>query len=133
MFRSLATGALALAATNSVSLAQDSLAGKVYAFHSPARGGCPPLDWHIVADTNGTLAGMISWNNMQDMAHATGTYNMQAKTFQMNAREVGGQQRSATITGEIRSDGWLIANLNGPNADCKRVAVPFLAPHPGNG
>ena len=64
--------------------------GRIYAFHSQAHGICPAMDWHIVAEANGTLEGMISWNGMQDMARATGTYNAQAGTFQMTAKEVGG-------------------------------------------
>jgi hypothetical protein len=56
---------------------------------------------------------MISWNNMQDMAHATGTYNLQARTFKMTAKETSGQGRTATIDGTIRSDRWLVANTLG--------------------
>ena len=49
---------------------------------------------------------MIAWNNMQSMAHAEGTVNQQARTFQMSATEQGGQNRTATISGTIRNR-WL--------------------------
>lgn len=66
-------------------------AGSYYSFHSTAQGGCPALDWHVVVGLNGALSGMIAWNNMQSMAHAEGTVNQQARTFQMSATEQGGQ------------------------------------------
>jgi hypothetical protein len=56
---------------------------------------------------------MISWNGMQDMAHADGTYNMQSRTFQMTANEIGGQGRTATVSGTIRPDGGLVADITG--------------------
>ena|SRR5215831_90458 len=108
-----------------VSSTQDPLMGKVYAFHSRARGGCPALDWHVVAQSNGVLSGMISWNDMQDMARATGTYDMQSRTFQMTATEISGQGRTAMVNGTIRQDGWLIANITGPNVSCQGIVVPW--------
>jgi hypothetical protein len=125
--RLLAVSALALAAASGFAMAQDSLEGKVFAFHSPPRGACPSLDWHLVAESNGKLTGMISWNAMQDMAKAAGSYNMQSRTFKLDAKEVGGQGRTATVSGTIRQDGWLVANISGPNVKCEQVAVPFLA------
>ena len=126
--RCLVVGALALTAASNFASAQDSLMGRVYSFHSSAQGGCPALDWHVVAQSNGTLAGMISWNNMQSMARAAGTYNAQAKTFQMTAKEEGGQGRTATISGTIRQDGWLVANISGPNVTCNGINVPWYTP-----
>jgi len=125
-------GALAMAATCSVGLAQTPPEGRVYSFHSGPQGGCPGLDWHVVANGN-SLEGMIGWDNMKSMAHATGTVNPAAKTFEMSAKEVGGQGRTATITGSVRSDGWLVANIKGPNVDCKNVAVRWFAPYQGAG
>jgi hypothetical protein len=126
----LAIGALAVTAVNGIALAQDSLVGRVYTFHSAAQSGCPAMDWHIVSLGNGELTGMISWNNMQDMAHVTGTYNSTARTFQFTAKETSGQGRTATATGEIRADGWLIADISGANVSCRRVTVPWQA-YPG--
>lgn len=89
----IAAGALAITAVCGVASAQQGTPpdGRVYTFHSRAQGGCPALDWHVVAGANNTLSGMIAWDDMKAMAHATGTLNMAAKTFQMTAHEVGGQ------------------------------------------
>jgi hypothetical protein len=69
---------------------------------------------------------MISWNDMQNMAHTDGTYDRQSMTFQMTANEIGGQGRTATVSGTIRPDGWLIANVTGPNVNCQGVTVPWV-------
>jgi hypothetical protein len=106
-----------------VSAQQDPLMGRVCDFRSAARGGCPAPDWHVVAQSNGVLTGMISWNDMQSMAHADGTYDLRSRTFQMTANEVGGQGQTATVAGTIRPDGWLIANITGPNVNCQGVTV----------
>ena len=130
----IAAGAVAIAATCGVASAQGMPKGRVYTFHSSAQAGCPALDWHVVAGANGTLQGMIAWNDMKQMAHASGTVNMQARTFQMTAKEVGGQGRTATVTGTVRQDGWLTANVKGPNINCQGINVPwFVPPPPGGG
>ncbi len=128
----LAAGAMVIAATCSVGFAQGVPDGRVYSFHSGAQGGCPGLDWHVVAQGN-KLEGMIGWNNMKSMANATGTVNPTAKTFEMTAKEVGGQGRTATITGSVRSDGYLVANIKGPNVNCQNVTVQWFAPYQGSG
>ena len=132
-FRYLAASVLVLIAARGLACAQDSLVGRIYAFHSTAQGGCQALDWHLVAQSNGVLSGMISWNGMQDMASATGTYNLQAKTIKMTAKETGGQGRTATIDGTIRSDGWLVANISEQNVNCQRVVVPWARAQPPGG
>ena len=107
--------------------AQDLPAGRVYSFHAPARGNCPATDWHIVAEGNGALDGMISWNGMQDMAKATGTYSAQNGKLEMTAKEVGGQGRTATIQGTAdNNSGWLTADIQGPNMKCQGVKVPWV-------
>jgi hypothetical protein len=78
--------------------------------------------------SDNTLDGMIAWNNMQSMAHATGTVNTQSRTFQMTAHEVGGRGRTATVSGTIRPDGYLVANVSGPNIDCQNITIPWSAP-----
>jgi hypothetical protein len=123
-----ATTALAAAAICSVAWAQGLPDGRVYTFHSKAQAGCPALDWHVVAGANGTLSGMIAWDDMKAMAHATGTVNMQSHTFQMTAKEVGGQGRTATVDGSVRQDGWLIANIKGPKIACTGITVPWFTP-----
>jgi hypothetical protein len=126
-------GALALAAASGPAFAQGMPEGRVYTFHSTKQGGCPALDWHVVVGANGALDGMIAWNDMKQMAHATGTVNMQARTFQMSAKEVGGQNRTATVTGTVGQNGYLTANVHGPNVDCQGITVPWFTPPPANG
>jgi len=131
---SLAACAVAALATwGGSASAQDIPPGRVYVFHSTAQAGCPALDWHVVVGANGALSGMISWNNMQDMAHATGMLNTQARTFQMTAKEVGGQGRTATVSGTVRQDGWLVADVQGPNVKCQGINVPWFVPAAGGG
>jgi hypothetical protein len=88
----------------------------------------------VVVGANNSLAGMISWDDMKSMAHASGTVNMQARTFSMQAHEVGGQGRSATVDGTVRQDGYLVANVKGKNVTCTGITVPWFVPTPsGNG
>jgi len=123
----LTAGAIAIATMAGTALAQ-APAGRVYSFHSGPTGKCPGLDWHVVAAGNGTLSGMIAWNNMQSMARVTGSVNMQAKTFSMSAKEVGGQERTAIISGTVRPDGWLVADISGPNVTCSGITVQWFVP-----
>jgi hypothetical protein len=132
LLRLAAASAMAVTAMCSIASAQSIPEGRVYSFHSGPQGGCPGLDWHIVAQGT-TLEGMVAWNNMKSMAHASGTLNPTAKTFQMTAKEVGGAGRTATITGSVRPDGWLVANIKGPNVNCQNVAVQWFAPYVGAG
>ena len=104
--------------------------GTLYVFHSQPQGACPALDWHIVVGQAGQLSGMISWNGMQSMAHATGSISAN-RSFTMTATEVGGEARTATITGQARTDGWLTANINGPGVACKGVTIPIFRPGGG--
>jgi len=67
------------------------------------------------------------------MARATGTVNMANRTFSMNAVEVGGQGRTATVTGTVRQDGWLVANINGPGVACTGVNIPWSVAPPAGG
>jgi hypothetical protein len=103
--------------------------GRIYVLHSKAAGGCPSLDWHIVVEANDILAGMISWDNMQTMARATGKVNRRTNTFSMTAVEMGGQARTAKIAGKIEGNGMLVASIEGPNVSCYSVIVrAFPAP-----
>jgi hypothetical protein len=120
----IAAGALAIATTGGVAAAQTVPEGRVYAFHSKAAGGCPVLDWHVVVGANNALTGMISWDEMKSMAKVSGAIGAD-RTFKMSATEVGGAGRTAAVDGQVRADGWLVANIKGPNVDCKGIAVPF--------
>ena len=123
----LAAGFLAFTATCGLASAQDMPQTRVYAFHSKAQGGCPGLDWHVVA-TGNKLDGMISWDNMQHVAKVQGTMNPNGQTFEMQAKEVGGQERTATINGSLTTDGWMVANINAPGVKCKAVQVHWFTP-----
>lgn len=129
----IAASVLGIAGACGAASAQDMPEGRVYAFHSSAQQGCPALDWHIVVGADGGLSGMIAWNDMKSMAHATGKVNARARTFQMTAREVEGQHRTATVTGSVRQDGWLVANINGPGVKCRGVNVPWFSAPPPSG
>ena len=127
--RTLAAGALIFAAACGMAAAQVAPTqilpeGRLYVFHSNPQGECPGLDWHILVGNNNSLSGMIGWDNMQHIAHASGTISPN-HTFQMTAKEVGGESREAQITGSINQLGWFIANIDGPGVKCKRVSVPF--------
>ena len=124
----IAVGALSASAACGMAWAQASV-GSVYVFHSKAMGGCPSLDWHVVVGPNNTLAGMIAWDDMKAMAHATGT--MGGGKFTMTAKEVGGQGRTATVDGTVAA-GWLVANIKGPSVDCKDIKVMVWNPGPPN-
>lgn len=120
-----AAAALVAGATSHQALAQ-AVQGNVYVFHSQPTGGCPTLDWHVVVGPNHSLSGMIAWDDMKAMARVTGTVDSDNK-FTMTAQEVGGQARSATVSGMVRKDGWLVANVKGPNVDCQGITVPWLS------
>jgi hypothetical protein len=119
----LLAAAIAVFATCGVASAQQ--AGRLYVFHSAAMGGCPALDWHVTTGADGSsLSGMISWDNMKSMAHATGTIGAD-KSIKMTATEVGGTARTATIDGKVRADGWLVVNVKAPNVTCTDIKIPY--------
>ena len=126
--RVLTVSVLALTASLGAASAQGFPEGRVYTFHSGAQGSCPALDWHVVIGPNNTLNGMIAWDDMKAIAHATGSLNPAARTFSMQVQELGGQGRSATVEGTVRQDGWMVANVNGQNVACTGIAVPWFSP-----
>jgi hypothetical protein len=126
----------ATAAASGVGLAQQQKIelppGRVYTFHSGPQSGCPSLDWHVVLEPGGDLSGMIAWNNMQSIARASGKVNPGTGAFQMTATEVGGQGRTATITGTADGNtGWLTADIQGADVKCHAVKVPWFNPYKG--
>ena len=129
----IAASALAIAATCGAASAQGvAPPGRVYAFHSQASGPCPSLDWHVVVGPNNSLSGMLAWDDMKAMAHVTGSVTP-ARTFTMTAKEVGGQGRTANITGQVRADGWMVASIKGPKIECNGITVPWYTPAPAGG
>lgn len=103
--------------------------GRIYALHSKAAGRCPSLDWYIVVEANDIVAGMIAWDDMKTMVSATRKVNRKSNTFTMKAIEIGGQARVATVDGQIKDSGTVIANIKGPNVTCNSVIIrPYGEP-----
>jgi hypothetical protein len=132
-FATIVAGALATTVLCGSVSAQQVPAGRIYVFHSTAQASCPALDWHVVAAGDGSLTGMIAWDDMKSIAHASGKVNMSSKTFEMTAKEVGGKGATATIDGKLRSDGWLVANIKGPSVNCQGINIPWFVPSPSGG
>jgi hypothetical protein len=130
----LAVSALAIAATCGVASAQVIPDGRVYVFHSAATGGCPALDWHVVAGANNTLSGMVAWDDMKMMAMVSGQVGPD-RTFKMIGKRVGApaSDPGATVDGMVRPDGWLVANIHGPKVECQGIKVSWYVPQPGGG
>jgi hypothetical protein len=89
------------------------------------------LGWHIVVETNGVSAGMISCDSMKTMPRATGTASPQNDTFKLIAKELGGHARSVKVDGQIGDNGSIIAEIQVPNVVCNAVVVPVNADTPG--
>jgi len=131
----IAAGAVVMAATSNMALAQVAPEGRVYVFHSKASGSCPVLDWHVVVGANDALSGMVAWDNMKMMANVVGSISPN-RTFSMMGTEVGGKGRTASITGQVRGDGWLVANVKGVKGttiDCPGIMVPWFVTPPSGG
>jgi hypothetical protein len=96
----------------------------IYMLHSAAQGTCPALDWHVVLKVDGTVAGMISWDEMRSMAQVMGVVKNEDRTFHLQAREFGGDMRTAVIDGFIKDDESLLMNIKGPDINCPSVTVP---------
>jgi hypothetical protein len=133
--RLFVAGLLALTAATGVATEQKPPfklpAGRLYVFHSTPRSGCPGVDWYIVAGAGDTLTGFIAWNNMQSVARATGTLNRRTGTFEMMAHELGGQDQTVTVTGTVSAtSGWLTADMQVQDVNCRGIKVPWFTPPP---
>jgi hypothetical protein len=123
-------GALASIGICGLVSAQELPPNRVYVLHSQATGPCPALDWHLgIDDVDHTISGFCAWGDkMQSLARANGTFNQGTRTLEIKAQEVGGQNRTAEVTGTVREDGWLVANITGPNISCQGVKIPWYRP-----
>ena len=119
---------LAVGATTGLALAQGE---KLYVLHSPPSGGCPALDWHVMVASDGAISGIVGWKDMEHVARVSGTVDRQNQTLKMTATEIGGESRTAEITGGIEGNGYLNVNIRGPNVDCTGVVVPYWIPPKG--
>ncbi len=117
--------AIALAATASwnPAFAQQEKGG-LYVYHTRPAGGCPGLDWHITVEPSGMLVGFVAWDQMKHMARLSGMINKD-RSFKMNAQEVGGTGRKATVTGSAAGD-YIQASINGSGTACdnKMLQIP---------
>jgi hypothetical protein len=78
----------------------------------------------VVVKVDGTVAGMVSWDEMRSMAQVIGVVESVARAVHLQARELLGDRRTAVIDGIIKDDGSLVISIKGPNIDCPSVAVP---------
>ena len=85
----LAVGALLTGPALSASLAEKASVGGVYILHSPPQGTCPELDWHVVVGVNGSLAGMISWDDMKSLAQSLGHLENTDQNFSFDRNRGG--------------------------------------------
>jgi hypothetical protein len=103
--------------------------GMVYSTHSPAKGDCPELFWHVTVGPKMTLLGMVGHGGMQDIWRLSGTYTPE-HTLHLDGQELGGAQRTGSVDGEVRADGSLImtiGNFSGPSPCAnKTIYLPWF-------
>jgi hypothetical protein len=102
-----------------------SAKGGLYAFHSGAVvGGCPGLDWHITLGANQSLTGFVAWDQGKHMAKVEGAIKKDG-AFEMDAQEVGGQGRKATVKGTAAGE-YINAVISGSGTACDgvNIAIP---------
>lgn len=117
--------AVALSTAAFLSPAQAQQKATLYAFHStPVIGGCPGLDWQITVQANDDLEGFVAWDKGQHVARLDGKLNKD-RTFTMNAHEIGGQLRKASVTGTAGGD-YINAMIHGSGTACDEMnlAIP---------
>jgi hypothetical protein len=133
----LSAGLMAIALSTAASLspvAAQQEKGTLYAFHSaPVVGGCPGLDWHITVTPDNKLTGFVAWDAGQHMARLNGMLNND-RSFEMDAQEVGGAGRKATVKGTA-SGNYINAVINGSGTACDgdNLAIPRVAGGLGGG
>lgn len=100
--------------------------GRTWMFHSDPKGACPGVDWDVTRVGN-DLRGVIGWNGMQNLATLEGKMVGNNGNFTLNVKEVVGGDRVATISGQVRKDGWLFVKLQGTGTGCdgQDVTIPI--------
>jgi hypothetical protein len=61
------------------------------------------------------------------VARLSGTIDAK-KSFHMDATAIGVPGRTVAVDGQFGRDGWITANIKGPNVDCKNIRVPLFKP-----
>jgi hypothetical protein len=100
-------------------------AGRTWMLHSDPKGACPGVDWDVTRVGN-DLRGVMGWDDMQHLATLDGAMGTNGN-FTLNVKEVVGGDRTATITGQVRKDGWLFVKLQGTGTGCdgEDVTIPI--------
>jgi len=103
--------------------------GRIYNLHTPAGGGCPSFDWHVIVGDNNSLSGLIGLDEMKVVFNVVGNYSSAAKSFQLTGTEIGGS-RIANIKGQVQTNGRMAASLSGLPVDAacqaKNVSVQWV-------
>jgi hypothetical protein len=100
--------------------------GRTYTYHTAPTFACPGMDWLLTTGENGNISGILAWDQKNSVARAEGS--IKDGQVQITATEVGGQGRTATITGTVDAQGWLVLNFAGPKVKCDGINVPFWTP-----
>jgi hypothetical protein len=117
----MATIAVSTALSLSPALAQSGQPG-LYAYHTdPAVGGCPGLDWQINVGADNSLTGFVAWDHEQHVAKLVGSIKKD-RTFEMEAQEVGGAGRKATVKGSAGGNNISIS-ISGIENPCDGVIL----------
>ncbi len=95
--------------------------GQLYAISTRPASGCPGLDWHITVSPDNTLTGFVAWDRDQHMARLDGKINRD-RTFQMDAKEVGGTGRTGVVKGTAGGNNVSIS-ISGTGTPCDDVVL----------
>jgi len=123
----VAIAALSTAAMLGTAFAQSGQPG-LYAFHTGrTASGCPGLDWHITLQPDNSLVGFVSWGQGQHIARLSGTLDKN-REFQMDAKEVGGEGRTAVVKGQAAGQ-YVAVVITGSGTACDNINlnVPRVA------
>ena len=125
--------AMLAAASMSPAMAQQKTA-QLYAYHTSAViGGCPGLDWHITLEPDNRLVGFVAWAQDAHMARLNGSIKKD-RSFEMQASEVGGAARKATVKGTAGGDYINVSIYNsGTACDGEILTIPRTAGGGGGG
>jgi hypothetical protein len=107
---------------------------RLYAFHTGKMGACPGLDWHITVEPDNKLVGFVAWGQRGErMARLDGQINSD-RSFKMNANEVGGAGRTATVSGTAQGD-YVRAMVEGSGSGCdgQMLQIPRVVGGLGGG
>lgn len=102
--------------------------GRTWMLHSDPKGACQGVDWDVTRVGN-DLRGVMGWDDMRHVARLEGTMGSNGN-FTLHLTEVVGGNRTGTITGQVRKDGWLFVKLQdtGSGCDGQDVTIPIWRP-----